>query len=512
MVCVHARQNELEKMGASALSKLVLVQMDRIEHLELMVAKLQRRHFGPKSEKAPINADQLMLSLSGTVIEAQPVVQVPPQASEDKTTHPPRKSRALPPHLPREVRTHFPEHTTCPCCNGELRKFSEDVSEMLEYMPASFFVIRHVRPKMSCRKCSTVVQASAPERVLDRGLPGPGLLAHVITAKYCDHTPLHRQSQIFAREGVDLDRSILARWVGEAAALVEPVAEVLRRYVLDTEKLHGDDTPLPVLAPGTGKTKTGRFWTYVRDNRPAGDNRAPAVWFAYSPDRKGEHPQGHLAKFEGILQADAFAGFNKLYQSGAIQEAPCMAHIRRKFFDLMKAHQSPIATEAVERIRALYRIEKEIKGKSADERRAIRSERARPLFDDMRRWLEQALTQLAPKSETAAAIHYALGLWDALARYLDDGRIEIDNMIAERALRPVAIGRRNYLFAGSDAGARRAAILYSLIGTARLNGLDPEAYLRYVLSRIGEHPIKHIEELLPWKVAGKLGPILQQAA
>ena len=512
MVCVHARQSELEKMGAPALSKLVLTQMDRIEHLEWMVAKLQRQHFGPKSEKVPINADQLMLSLSGTVIEAQPVVPEPPQASENKTTPPPRKSRALPAHLRREVRTHFPEHTTCPCCSGELRKLGDDVSEMLEYMPASFFVIRHVRPKMSCRKCSTVVQASAPERVLDRGLPGPSLLAHVITAKYADHTPLHRQSQIFAREGVDLDRSILSRWVGEAAALLEPVAEVLRRYVLDTEKLHGDDTPLPVLAPGTGKTKTGRFWTYVRDNRPAGDNASPAVWFAYSPDRKGEHPQRHLAKFEGILQADAFAGFNRLYQSGAIQEAPCMAHIRRNFFDLMKAHQSPIATEAVERIATLYRIEKEIKGKSADERRTARTARAKPLFDDMRRWMEQALTQLAPKSETAAAIHYALGLWDALARYLDDGRIEIDNMIAERALRPVAIGRRNYLFAGSDAGARRAAILYSLIGTARLNGLDPEAYLRYVLSLIGEHPIKHIEELLPWKVAGKLAPTLQQAA
>ena len=234
----------------------------------------------------------------------------------------------------------------------------------------------------------------------------------MITAKYADHTPLHRQSQIFAREGVELDRSILARWVGEAAALLEPVAEVLRRYVLDTDKLHGDDTPLPVLAPGTGKTKTGRFWTYVRDNRPAGDKAAPAVWFAYSPNRKGEHPQRHLAKFEGILQADAFAGFNRLYEGGAIQEAPCMAHIRRKFFDLVKAHNSPIATEAVKRIAALYRIEKQIKGRSPDERRAVRTSQARPLFDDMRRWLEQALTQLTPKSETAAAIHYALGLWE----------------------------------------------------------------------------------------------------
>jgi len=513
MICVHARQSELEKMGASALSKLVIAQMSRIEHLELQLAKMRRTQFGPKSEKAPVNADQLTLGLNATVIEVQPVAQTEqPQSSNSKPSRPPRKSRALPGHLRREVRTHAPEHTNCPCCKGELRKLGEDVSEMLEYMPASFFVIRHVRPKMSCRKCSCVVQAPAPQRVIDRGLPGPGLLAHVITAKYADHTPLYRQSQIFAREGVELERSVLARWVGEGAALLTPLAEVLRRYVLNTEKLHGDDTPIPVLAPGNGKTKTGRFWTYVRDNRPAGDRAAPAVWFTYSPDRKGEHPQRHLSKFEGILQADAFAGFNKLYESGAIKEAPCLAHIRRKFFDLMKAHQSPIATEAVERIAALYRIEKEIKGRSAEERCAVRAARARPLFEGMRRWLEQALTQLAPKSETAAAIHYALGLWDALGRYLDDGRIEVDNMIAERALRPVAIGRRNYLFAGSDEGGRRAAVLYSLIGTARLNGLDPEAYLRYVLARIGEHPIKRIEELLPWNIAEKLVPAQQQAA
>jgi transposase len=513
MICVHARPIELEKMGASALSHLVIAQMERIEHLEFLVTKLRRAQFGPKSEKVPIIPEQLALSLSGSVIEAQLPAQVEqPQASNDKPARTPRKSRELPAHLRREVRTHFPQHTKCPCCNGELRKLGEDASEMLEYTPASFFVIRHVRPKMSCRKCSCVVQAPAPERVIERGLPGPGLLAHVVTAKFCDHLPLYRQSQIFAREGVDLDRSILARWVGEAAALVAPVAEVLRRYVLDTEKLHGDDTPLPVLAPGTGKTKTGRFWTYVRDNRSAGDKAAPAVWFAYSPNRKGEHPQRHLAKFEGILQADAFAGFNKLYEGGAIQEAPCMAHIRRKFFDLVKAHNSPIAAEAVRRIAALYLIEKEIKGRSADQRRAVRTARAKPLFDDMRRWLEQALTQLTPKSETASAIRYALALWDALARYLDDGRIEIDNLIAERALRPVAIGRRNYLFAGSDSGGERAAILYSLIATARMNGMDPEAYLRYVLARIGEHSIKRIEELLPWIVAGKLAPASQQAA
>jgi hypothetical protein len=317
---------------------------------------------------------------------------------------------------------------------------------------------------------------------------------------------------MYAREGVELDRSVLARWVGEASELMTPLVEVLRRYVMSTDKLHGDDTPLPVLAPGHGRTKTARFWTYVRDSRPAGDTAPAAVWFSYSQDRKSEHPQRHLAKFRGILQADAYAGFNKLYEGGAIQEAPCMAHIRRKFFELMEAHQSPIATEAVERIAALYQIEKEIRGRPAEERRKVRNARARPLLDSMRAWLQASLQQLAPKSETASAIRYALALWDALARYLDDGRIELDNMIAERALRPVAVGRRNYLFAGSDNGGERAAVIYSLIGSAKLNGLDPEAYLRYVLSNIAEHPINRIEELLPWNVAEKLPAIPRKAA
>jgi hypothetical protein len=289
------------------------------------------------------------------------------------------------------------------------------------------------------------------------------MLAHVITSKFADHVPLYRQAQIFAREGVDLDRSVLARWVGEASKLMDPLVEALRRYVMSTDKLHGDDTPLPVLEPGRGRTRIARFWTYVRDSRPSGDTAPPAVWFSYSPDRKGEHPQRHLAKFRGILQADAFAGFNKLYSTGAIQEAPCMAHIRRKFFDLVVAHQSPIATEAVERIRALYRIEEEIRGRPAEERRQVRNARARPLFESMRRWLEDSRLQLAPKSETAAAIRYALSLWDSLSRYLDDGRIELDNLIAERALRPVAVGRRNYLFAGSDEGGSYCPSRYLLI-------------------------------------------------
>jgi transposase len=383
---------------------------------------------------------------------------------------------------------------------------------MLEYLPASFKVIRHIRPRMCCAGCDRIVQAPAPSRPMDRGLAGPGLLAHVLTAKFCDHLPLYRQSEIYAREGVDLDRSTLAKWVGESSSLLAPLVEVLRRYVLSADKLHGDDTPVPVLAPGTGKTKTGRLWTYVRDDRPSASLEAPAVWFAYSPDRKGEHPQRHLAHFRGILQADAYAGFNKLYEDGSIQEAPCMAHIRRKFFDLMEAHQSPVATEAVERIALLYAIEKEIRGRSPDQRRRVRNARARPLVESMHLWLKASLATLSRKSDTAAAIHYALSLWDAMVRYLDDGRIEIDNSAAERALRGVAVGRRNYLFAGSDRGGERAAVFYTLIGSAKLNGLDPEAYLQHVLTHIADHPINRIEELLPWNFARSLQPVNERAA
>jgi transposase len=393
-----------------------------------------------------------------------------------------------------------------------LKKLGEDISEMLEYLPASFKVIRHVRPRMCCAGCDRIVQAPAPGRPIDRGLAGPGLLAHVLTAKFCDHLPLYRQSGIYAREGVDLDRSTLAKWVGESSSLLAPLVEVLRRYVLSADKLHGDDTPVPVLAPGTGKTKTGRLWTYVRDDRPSASLDAPAVWFAYSPDRKGEHPQRHLAHFRGILQADAYAGFNKLYEDGLIQEAPCMAHIRRKFFDLMEAHQSPVATEAVERIALLYAIEKEIRGRSPDQRRRVRNARARPLVESMHLWLKASLATLSRKSDTAAAIHYALSLWDAMVRYLDDGRIEIDNSAAERALRGVAVGRRNYLFAGSDRGGERAAVFYTLIGSAKLNGLDPEAYLQHVLTHIADHPIHRIEELLPWNFARSLQPVNERAA
>ncbi len=293
----------------------------------------------------------------------------------------------------------------------------------------------------------------------------------------------------------------MADWVGGASRLLEPLVEALRRYVMAAGKLHADDTPVPVLAPGNGRTKTGRLWTYVRDDRPAGDTAVPAVWFAYSPDRKGEHPERHLEKFRGTLQADAYAGFNQLYENGRIEQAACWAHVRRKFYDLEQAHASPVAREALERIGKLYGIEDGVRGRPPDERCEVRQAKAKPLLDSLRQWFEATLSKLSRKSETTAAIRYALTRWDALTRYIEDGHIEIDNNAAERSLRGVALGRKNYLFAGSDAGGERAAAIYSLIGSAKLNGRDPEAHLREVLTRIADHPINRIEELLPWNIS-----------
>jgi hypothetical protein len=327
----------------------------------------------------------------------------------------------------------------------------------------------------------------------------------VLVSKYCDHLPLYRQAQMYAREGVELSRSTLADWVGESSALLRPLVDALADYVLDAEKLHADDTPVPVLSPGRGTTKQGRLWVYVRDGRPAADETPAAVWFAYSPDRKGRHPQTHLKDFRGILQADGYAGFERLFSPAdpghPVKEAACWAHVRRKFYDLHVATQSPLAEEALNRIGELYEIEAEIRGQPPEVRREIRQARAGPKLEALRSWMLAALAQVSKKSALAGAIGYALSRWQALVRYRDDGRVEIDNNAAKRALRAVALGRKNYLFAGSDAGGERAAAIYSLIGTARLNGLDPEAYLRYVIGQIAEHPVNRIAELLPWNVA-----------
>ena len=486
--------------SVEALKQLVRAQRAEVERLQLIIAKLKRMQFGRRSEKLDREIEQMELRLE-ELQSVVPQTAAAPKPDTDEKRKPAR--RPLPEHLPREEVVHEPA-CNCPDCGAAMRKIGEDVAEVLDYVPARFRVIRHVRPKLACPKCERIVQVDAPSRPIDRGLAGAGLLAHILVSKYADHLPLYRQSQIYAREGVELERSTMAEWVGQCFALVDPLIEALARYVFAARKLHVDDTPVPVLDPGRGKTKTGRLWTYVRDDRPAASPDAPAVLFRYSPDRRGERPREHLKGYAGILQADAYSGFGHLYEAGHIQEAACWAHARRGFYDIHQANQSPIAAEALERIGALYAIETEIRGRPPDERAAARRARAGPPLESLREWLRYTLTRVSKKSELAKAIGYVLTRWTALTRYRDDGRIEIDNNAAERALRAVALGRKNYLFCGSDAGGERAAAIYSLIGTAKLNGLDPEAYLRHVIERIADHPINRVEELLPWHVADTL--------
>ena len=467
----------------------------KIAELEAHIAKLKRSQFGKSSEKIALEIEQLEQELDGLHEEEAAQALALPAAVQALIEKPYRK--ALPEHLPRQIELHEPA-CTCPNCGGAMRKLGEDVTEVLDYVPASFKVIRHVRPKLSCRLCETIVQLPMPSLPIERGKPGPGLLAHVLVAKYADHLPLYRQSGIYAREGVDLERSTLADWVGRATALLDPLIEALRKDVLASDVLHGDDTPVPVLAPGLGKTKTGRLWTYVRDGRPHGSDVLPACAFFYSPDRKGEHPQSHMKAFKGILHADGYAGFNAIFETGAVTEAACWAHVRRKFFDVHAATGSPLAKEALDQIAALYAIETQIKGKPPDQRLEYRKTHAAPLIAQLKVWFEATLLKLSGKSELAKAMRYALSRWPALGCYTNDGRVEIDNNAAERSIRGIALGRKNYLFAGSDAGGNRAATIYSLIETCKLNDIDPEAYFRDILGRIADHKINRIAKLLPW--------------
>lgn len=530
MLDAHDLPNDVDHLKRLVLEHRSCVQAQalEIERLKIQLSRLRRWKFGRSSEQLDLQIAQIELSLQvlqavtpppATATIAPPVTNQ--NASAVRERRPPAR-RALPEHLPRETVMHVSPSVrngcTCAQCGGKLRKLGQDVAEMLELVPGYFKVIRHVREKHSCVNCAGIVQAPAPSRPIERGLPGPGLMAHVVTGKYCYHQPLYRQSEVYGYAGVSINRSTLAQWVGAASQLVSPLVQAIRRYVLSAQQLHADDTPLPVLDPGRGRTKTGYLWTYVRDERPWGSARAPAVWFEYSPNRKGEHPRRHLQDFRGVVHSDAYAGLNEVFAGFApnkranrsdaragparMTRSLCWAHVRRKLHDLYVALDSPIAREGIERIGELYAIEAEIRGLSPDERRRERQQRSVPLLESLHVWLLSQLAQLSKGSALAKAIRYAVkpAHWPALTYYCTDGQAEIDNNAAERSLRTVSLGRKSYLFAGSDAGGERAAAMYSLIGSCKLNKIDPESYLRFIFERIADHPINRIEELLPWNV------------
>lgn len=477
-----------------------------IETLKLMIAKLRHARFGASSERGVRLLDQLELQLTDleeSAAETDRAAELAAQTSDSvpvaafSRAKPAR--RPLPDHLPRERIVHAGP-SVCPCCGGALRKLGEDVTESLEYVPASWKVLQHVREKFSCRACEAIAQAPAPSHPIARGRAGAGLLAQILVSKYGDHLPLHRQSAIYARDGIDLDVSTLADWVGAATATLMPLVDAVRAHVFAAVRLHADDTTVPVLAKG--KTRIGRLWTYVRDDRPFAGPDPSAAAFFYSADRGGVHPERHLAGWAGLMQADAYAGFGRLYEPsrrpGPIVEAACWSHARRKLYELAQLKKAPIAVEAVKRIDALFAIEREIAGAAIDRRLAVRRNRSRPLMTALEAWLREQRPRLSSKSELAKAIDYSLKRWTALTRYLDDGRLCMSNNAAERALRGVAVGRKNWTFAGSDRGAERAAAIYTLIHTAKLNGVDPRAWLADILARLQDHPAKRIAELLPW--------------
>ncbi len=478
---------------AAGLLDLVKAQALRIERLEHQLAGHRRHRFGAKSE----SADQLNLQLQLEEEEtAAAMMPVDPQGyGSNKKAKPKRKP--LPPDLPRRDQVLSPGDTCT--CGGRLRAFSEDVTEELEYIPGRFVVNRFVRPRMACQDCDRIVQAALPSRPIERGRPGPGLLAHVLVSKYADHCPLYRQSGIFEREGIDLERSTLADWIGRSARLLEPLADAIGRHVRSGQAIFADDTPIKLQAKG--KCDTARIWTYVRDERPWAGNDPPAAWYQFTPNRKGEHPAKHLANYTGWMHADGYSGFNELYRSRGIQEVACLAHIRRKFVDVHQSQGLEMAEEAIRRIAALYAVEKAARGLSPQERACVRQAEAKHVFDDLEPWLTAQLTKISGKSEMAKAIRYALIRLKKLRPYLGHGFLEIDNNAAERAMKPVAIGRKNYLFIGSEGGGKSAAVAYSLIETAKLNAVDPQAWLTWVLDRIADQKITQIDELLPWRYA-----------
>lgn len=503
-----------------------------IARQNLEIAKLRRELYGPRSERATRLLDQMELELEEQEAAATEDELAAEQAAAKATTvaafarkRPARQP--FPAHLPRE-RVVVPGPTACACCGGtRLRKLGETVTETLEVIPRQWKVIQHVREKMTCRDCESISEPPAPFHVTARGWAGPNLLATIFFEKFGQHQPLNRQADRFAREGVPLSVSTLADQVGAGCAVLEPLLRRIEAHVLAAERLHGDDTTVPVLAKG--KTITGRCWVYVRDDRPFGGGASPAAMFYYSPDRRGEHPESHLAKWMGLLQADAYGGYNRLYEAdrkpGAILEAACWVHARRPFFALAdiaasarrKAEGksppviSPLALEAVRRIDALFDIERSINGRSAEERRAVRQKLSAPLVAELEVWMREERTKLSRGSDVAKAMDYMLKRWPSFTRFLDDGRICLSNNAAERGLRGIALGRKSWLFAGSDRGGQRAAAMYSLIVSAKLNDIDPQAWLADVLARIAAHPANKLDELLPWNWRAATAPACRAA-
>jgi transposase len=496
----------------------------QIEKLKFQLARLRRQRFGSSSERIDREIAQLELRLeeleatkaaaeakaeAPAPAPATPAATAPDTPASQPAAKPTKPRRKFSERLTRTTVVHEPQACPTPGCDGTLRKVSEDVTEVLKYIPGRFEVERHVRPVCSCRKCETMVQAPMPALPIPRGEADASVLAHVAIAKYCDHVPLYRQSEIYARDDVELDRSKLADWNGKSAWLLEPLAEKIGEHVMAGQVIHADDTPVKVLAPGRGTTKTGRFWAYLRDERPHAGPAPPAVFYQYTPDRKGEHCRAHLASFTGHLHADGYSGFHQLFhrpegaKPGPIIEIACWSHARRGVFDVFDSNGSPIAKEALEKIGVLFDIERPIKGKPPDVRQQVRAELAKPRLEELAAWLDQQLQRVPGRSELAKAIRYARSRWDALTRYIEDGRLEISNNAVENVLRCIGIGRKNWLFLGSDSGGQRAATFYTIIRTCLLNGVEPEAYLREILACIGEHPINRIEELLPWNFAAR---------
>jgi transposase len=484
------------------LKAMLLAERCESERLRQIIKELQRHRFGRRAEALP--EEQMLLGLEDVEqVAASGEAEKDDSTGEDCAART-RKRRinrgALPAHLPRiEVLVDI-DDKTCPCCNGELHRIGEDKSERLDMVPAQFRVLVTIRPKYACRSCEDgVTQAPAPARLIEGGLPSEATIAQVLVSKYADHLPLYRQAQIYGRQGIDLDRSTLADWVGHAAWHLRPLHERLLVKLKQRPKLFADETTVPVLDPGRGHTKTGQLWAYAADDRPWGGSDPPGVAYVYAPDRKAERPIAHLAGFKGILQVDGYAGYRKLADHGDVELAFCWAHMRRNFYELATPGPAPIASEALKRIAEFYAIEKDIRGHSAEQRCLIRQQKSRPLADTFEHWLGAKLGLISQKGKLADAIRYALSRWKGLTRFIDDGRIELDNNAVERSIRPIALNRKNALFAGSDGGAEHWAVVASLIETCKLNDVDPLAYLTDVLIRIvSGHPNSEIDQLLPW--------------